>query len=167
MDKVILSLLLYLMTAGSCWGAEFYYVNCADQGHGGPLFDCINLSISPSSKEIMIGDNGEVMERDCISEDYLCTGSVMLPISIPKKDYQNKKVWFFDGKKYAKSKVNAPSYFPWGEVDLIAVYEASGDLVLSFWYEKRKGVVAIGIPQKRQNSGEVFYLSGELGLFAE
>lgn len=148
-----------------CSAGETRYVNCAGQGDGGPLFGCVYLSVDLSRNEIMVGHNGEVVSEACSSDAYFCTGSRLLPLAVPKVDYEHKSAWVYGGRRYEKRSLRTPSSFPWTNVDVIAVYEAADHLLMSFWYTRKTGVVAIGFPQDGQNSGEVFYLADDVGLF--
>lgn len=146
------------------------YFNCADQGRGAPLLACERLVFDLKKNEIRLHDVIEKSDVGCTSKDYFCISSIKFPIAVPKNRYSEINSWNFTGIRYVKEVSHYRIPYSIGQeqiVDIVSARNRNDKVILTFWYSETRGVVAVGLPAKEGDSGDVFYLGDGVGLFAQ
>ena len=165
---VRLAFVLYgLMLSAYAFGSTYVYYNCADQQPGVPLVRCGEITIDETLSQVTIIDQGTNTSDPTEDPDFLFVASPLLPVAVPRHDYEKSDQWEFRGVSFKKTRKDF-SLVLLNEsikVDVISAAER-GKVFMLFWYSRASGVQAIGFTGTTQ-SGTVYYCSRAPCLFSK
>lgn len=178
--KLIFSLILF---APALVQAEDYlYIDCSDQAVDILMTGCSKLRISADLRQVkMVGnlEDGLDINKD---NDMLAIESKLLPLSVPKKGYEQLDSWHRGDRKYVKIRKNWKVFPQNKSGDVIAVVSNANAMTpgdsangpndpyliqntkITFLYSQPEGVLAIGIID-RGDYGGIYWCASRRCLF--
>lgn len=178
---ILLSVVLFAAES-SADEAGYEYVDCSSQAAGILLTGCKRIAINSALTSVFVGDVFEDGIKRSEDREFLAIEGKLLPLAVPRVDYNNRDSWGRGTYRYVKIKKNY-KLFPQNELgDVVAIvsdvdkmdpsdsvnnvndYFLLKNTKITFLYSEDRGVLAIGI-EDRGDSGSVYWCASKRCLF--
>lgn len=162
----------------------YEYIDCSNQAAGILLTGCSRLTIDAGLKNVSMGDVFDYGIKKSDDDKFFAVESKILPLSVPKNNYDETDYWNRGTYRYVKIKKHTKILPQNRYGDVIAVLfdadkmkpEDSASRIndfyllqntkMTFLYSKSDGVLAIGMVDCG-DSGSIYWCESERCLFAD